>query len=222
MITGVSKGLGLSMTRKLASIGHTVIGCARSKEAIDGLRDELSTAHDFSVVDVADPAEVLNWVDAAADRAGVPDLVLNNAALINSNRELWEVCPDEFGKVIDVNIKGVFHVVRAIVPHLIKKGQGVIVNFSSGWGRSTSPKVAPYCATKWAIEGLTGSLASELPRGIAAISLNPGIIHTEMLDSCFGGDASSFIKAGDWAEIAAPFVLGLSVDDNGASISVPV
>ena len=73
---------------------------------------------------------------------------------------------------------------------------GVIVNFSSGWGRSTDAEVAPYCATKWAIEGLTQAFAQELPSGMAAVALNPGIINTDMLQSCFGGSASGYPSPG--------------------------
>src|SRR5262249_21389378 len=75
---------------------------------------------------------------------------------------------------------------------MIRRGAGVIVNFSSGWGRSTAAEVAPYCASKWAIEGLTRALAQELPAGVAAVPLNPGIIDTDMLRSCVGGDAGGY------------------------------
>ena len=68
----------------------------------------------------------------------------------------------------------------------------MIVNFSSGWGRSVDAEVAPYCATKWAIEGLTQALARELPPGLCAVPLNPGVIDTDMLRSCFGGSAGGY------------------------------
>jgi len=96
-----------------------------------------------------------------------------------------------------------------------------MVNFSSAWGRSTSPEVTPYCATKWAIEGLTRGLAQEIPRGLATIALNPGIIHTEMLESCFGDSASSFPSPEQWAERAVPFLLSLDTTNNGDSLDVP-
>ncbi len=64
----------------------------------------------------------------------------------------------------------------------------MIVNFSSYWGRSGAAEVAPYCASKWAIEGLTAALAEELPKGMAAVALNPGVIYTEMLESCLGAE----------------------------------
>jgi NAD(P)-dependent dehydrogenase (short-subunit alcohol dehydrogenase family) len=103
---------------------------------------------------------------------------------------------------------------------MIQRGGGVVVNFSSGWGRSADANVAPYCATKWAIEGLTQSLAQELPAGLAAVALNPGIIDTEMLRSCFGGSASSYPDARQWARRAVPFLLKLSARDNGKPLTV--
>jgi NAD(P)-dependent dehydrogenase (short-subunit alcohol dehydrogenase family) len=104
---------------------------------------------------------------------------------------------------------------------MIDRGSGVIVNFSSGWGRSTAPDVAPYCATKWAIEGLTQALARELPAGLAAIPLNPGIIDTEMLRGCFGPGAAGHPTAGQWAEASVPFLAKLGPQDNGRSLSAP-
>jgi NAD(P)-dependent dehydrogenase (short-subunit alcohol dehydrogenase family) len=111
-------------------------------------------------------------------------------------------------------------VIRHFLPAMLEQGRGEVVNFSSGWGRSTAPEVAPYCATKWGIEGLTQALAAELPRGLAAVPVNPGIIHTDMLESCFGPDAASFPEPADWARRAAPFLLSLGPKDNGRPCSV--
>jgi NAD(P)-dependent dehydrogenase (short-subunit alcohol dehydrogenase family) len=119
-----------------------------------------------------------------------------------------------------VNIKGIANVVRAFVPAMVRKKHGVIVNLSSGWGRSTSPEVAPYCATKYAVEGLTKALAQELPTGMAAIPLNPGVINTDMLRQAFGAGASSYQAPDRWAEKAAPMILGFTAKDNGKSLSV--
>ena len=117
-------------------------------------------------------------------------------------KPLWNVPPDEFRRVVDVNVTGTYHTIRHFAPAMIEAGRGVIVNFSSGWGRSSAPEVAPYCATKWAIEGMTRSLAQELPTGLAAVSLNPGVIHTEMLESCFGTAAAGYPTPEKWAERA--------------------
>ena len=110
--------------------------------------------------------------------------------------------------------------IRHFVPAMISAGSGVVVNFSSGWGRSTSPDVAPYCATKWAIEGLTQALADELPSGMAAVPLNPGVIHTDMLDSCFGASAASYPSPETWAKRAVPFILGITTKDSGQPLTV--
>jgi NAD(P)-dependent dehydrogenase (short-subunit alcohol dehydrogenase family) len=124
------------------------------------------------------------------------------------------------GKVVSVNILGVTNVIRAFVPAMVERGSGVIVNLSSGWGRSASAEVAPYCATKWAIEGLTKALAEELPKGMAAVPLSPGVIDTDMLRTCFPDTASSYPKADEWAKKAGPFILGLGPEDNGRSATV--
>jgi NAD(P)-dependent dehydrogenase (short-subunit alcohol dehydrogenase family) len=97
----------------------------------------------------------------------------------------------------------------------------MIVNLSSGWGRSTSPNVASYCASKWAIEGMTRSLAQELPSRMAAIPLSPGIIHTEMLEICYGDDAANFTALKDWTVKAIPFLLGLKPEQNGQPLTIP-
>jgi NAD(P)-dependent dehydrogenase (short-subunit alcohol dehydrogenase family) len=81
--------------------------------------------------------------------------------------------------------------------------------------------VAPYCATKWAIEGMTRSLAQELPRGLAAVSLNPGIIHTKMLRSCFGETAATYPDPDTWAASAAPYLLALGPEHNGQALTAP-
>jgi NAD(P)-dependent dehydrogenase (short-subunit alcohol dehydrogenase family) len=185
------------------------------------LQARYAAPHRFDVVDVRDECRVAAWAQNVLQSEGAPDLLLNNAAVIGENAALWEVPADEFSRVIDTNVKGTFHILRHLVPAMIERGSGVIVNFSSGWGRSTSPQVGSYCASKWAIEGLTRALADELPHGLAAIPLNPGIIHTEMLERCFGESAKSYPSPADWAKKAAPFLLELGPDDNGDALTAP-
>lgn len=221
VITGVTRGLGRTMAITFASLGHTVIGCGRSQAAIDVLKTELGTPHRFDVVDVTVDNDVAIWATSVIQDFGPPDLLLNNAAMINEVKPLWQISARDFDAVIDVNIKGVAHVLRHLVPAMIERQEGVIVNFSSGWGRSTDAGVAPYCASKWAIEGLTRALAQEVPKSMAAIPLNPGIIDTDMLKICFGDEAKQYPTAARWAETAVPFLLALSARDNGKPLSVP-
>jgi len=222
LITGVTRGLGRALTEEFIRLGHAVIGCGRSEKEIAQLQKQFSAPNNFSVVDVADDSQVTAWAKKVLAAHAAPDLLLNNAALINRSAPLWKVSAQEFSDVVDVNLKGVATVIRHFVPAMIKQGRGVIVNFSSGWGRSTDAEVAPYCATKWAIEGLTQSLAQELPPGLAAVPLNPGIINTAMLQSCFAGGADNYPKANEWAKTAAPFLLKINSPDNGKQLTVPV
>ena len=221
LVTGISRGLGRAMVEQLAAAGHRVLGCCRTERAVLDLRSELGGGHSFRVVDVADSKEVERFADELDAAGAVPDLLINNAALINANAKLHEVPADEFRRVIDVNVTGSFHVIRAFLPRMLERGRGVIVNFSSGWGRSTSPDVAPYCASKWAIEGLTAALAQELPAPLAAVALNPGVIDTPMLRSCFGAASASHRRPETWAETAVPYLLSLGRRDNGRALTAP-
>lgn len=220
VITGVTRGLGRALVEEFIRSGHTVIGCGRGGEAIFDLRMTHPAPHDFSVVDVALDNKVALWAAKVLENDSPPDVLINNAALMNRLSPLWEQDDREFTKLTDVNIRGVQNVIRHFVPAMVARKMGVIVNLSSGWGRSVSPEVAPYCMSKWAIEGLTKALASELPAGMAAVPLNPGVIDTDMLRSCWADGAAGHPKAEQWAKVAAPFILKLGPQQNGESVSV--
>jgi NAD(P)-dependent dehydrogenase (short-subunit alcohol dehydrogenase family) len=221
LATGVTRGLGRAMVDEFARLGHMVLGCGRSRRGIEQLREQVGPPHNFAVVDVASDDAVKAWAAHLLGFHGPPDLVLNNAGVINKNAPLWEISEREFSQVIDVNLKGIANVIRHFVPAMIKRKRGVIVNFSSGWGRSADAEVAPYCAAKWAVEGLTQAFAQELPSGMAAVALNPGIINTDMLQSCFGGSASGYPSPVEWAAFAVPFLLKLGPRDNGQQLTAP-
>ena len=220
VITGVTRGLGRALVEEFIRAGHTVIGCGRNGTEVFDLRMTHPAPHDFSVVDVALDSKVALWAAKVLENDSPPDLLINNAAVMNRLSPLWEQDDREFTKLVDVNIRGVQNVIRHFVPAMVAKKKGVIVNLSSGWGRSVSPEVAPYCMSKWAIEGLTKGLAAELPAGMAAVPLNPGVIDTDMLRSCWADGAAAYPKAEAWAKTAAPFILKLGAKDNGQSVSV--
>lgn len=221
VVTGATRGLGRALVAGFVERGLRVHGCGRDRGKVEELRRAFGDRASFRRVDVRDDAQVRDWA-ARVLAEGAPDLLINNAALANRPAPLWRVPPGEFSSIVDVNIKGMASVVRHFVPAMIRRRRGVIVNLSSEWGRSTSPEVAPYCATKFAVEGLTKSLAQELPAGMAAVPLGPGAINTDMLRLCFGPRrAAAYPSPEEWAEVAVPFLLRLGPKDNGRSLSVP-
>lgn len=220
VITGATRGLGRAMVEEFVKRGITVLGCGRSGREIDRLRKQHGAPHDFYPVDVASDTAVKSWASLVLTSHGVPDLILNNAGVINANARLWEIEARDFDEVMNINLRGPVNVIRHFAPPMVERKRGVIVNFSSGWGRSTDAEVAPYCATKWALEGLTQALAQELPTGMATVALNPGIINTDMLRSCFGGSAASYPSPEKWAETAVPFILSIKPSDNGRPLTV--
>ena len=221
IITGATRGLGRALSDQYVRMGHTVIGCGRNAEIVKKMSAKYPTNTDFQALDVSDYESVIFWANRIIKSFGSPDFLLNNAGIMNDNRNLWEVSKRNFSEVLDTNIKGIFNTVKGYVPEMINQNRGTIINFSSGWGRSTSPKVAPYCTSKWAVEGLTKSLAQELPQGLSAVALSPGAIDTDMLRLCWGDGASAHEKPETWAERVAPYILNIDSRDNGASLTTP-
>ena len=221
VITGVTKGLGSALVEQYIKLGYLVIGCGRNVHTIESLSNAYPENTDFQVVDISDQKQVCFWAKDVLNKFGAPDFLLNNAGIINKNAALWDVPEQEFSDVININVKGVYNTIKEFVPNMIRIGKGTVVNFSSGWGRSASPEVAPYCTSKWAIEGLSKSLAQDLPEGMVSVALNPGVIDTNMLRSCWDENAAMYEKPESWAKRVAPFILNINPKDNGVSLTAP-
>lgn len=220
LLTGVSQGLGRSLVDGFIARGHQVAGCARTEKKVQELSELYPGPNVFDVVDISSDVSVERWIAQLVPTFGVPDLIINNAAVITKNAPLWSVAVEDFEELMRINVNGTFSIIRHVMPHLIRMRSGVIANISSGWGRSVAADVAAYCASKWAIEGMTLALAEDLPQGLAAVSVNPGIINTDLLQSCFGPSADQAPTPEQWATRAVPFFLGLGIEDNGRSLSL--
>lgn len=221
VITGCTRGLGRAMACGFARRGWAVAGCGTSRPAVESLAAELGGPHQIRVCDVRSTSDVETFATGVLTALGPPHLLINNAGVINHVAPLWEVTPEEFARVMEINVNGIQRVCRAFLPAMIRAGRGVVVNFSSGWGRAVSPEVAPYCASKWAVEGLTRALAEELPPGLAAVPLNPGIIDTDMLRTCWGHDAGDYPTPDAWVDSALALLEQLGPRDNGRPLTVP-
>lgn len=224
VITGTSKGLGLALSRCFAANGWVVFGCCNSVKNVNSLNEEFGDTHSFSRVDVSNVDEVREWSEIINSKYGIPNLVINNAGIINTRAPAWDISSGEFGRNVSVNLIGTFVMTKVFVPLLLEEKAGCIVNVSSGWGRSASQGLAPYCATKFAVEGFTKSLALDLPPYISAYPLDPGGgINTDMLKSCLPDEYQDYPTPEQWAPLAFEFLTaGVFEYPSGTSVTVPI
>jgi len=175
MITGCSSGIGRALVREFARQGHRVLATARSPESIEDLNGEtIRTAQ----LDVTDPASIERAVDGALDLFGRIDIVVNNAGygLIGPVAELDL---DELRTQLETNVVGVVAVIRAVVPQMVERRSGRIVNIGSVSGVTATPFSGAYCASKAAVHLISDSLRMELaPFGIRVITVQPGAVES--------------------------------------------
>lgn len=134
IITGVTQGLGRAMVDRFHELGWNIYGCGRSKNKIEELKKQYSKIHDFQVIDVSDSQQVNDWANYILNRHMAPDLIINNASIVNQNAQLWKITAQEFENVMNVNVNGVVNVIRAFVPAMVARKEGIIINMSSSWG----------------------------------------------------------------------------------------
>jgi 3-oxoacyl-[acyl-carrier protein] reductase len=164
LITGGVSGLGKAAAIRLAQDGVSVITLDVSEDA-------------DLVADVADPAAV----QAAAERIGPVDILVNSAGIVGPNAPLWEIPFDEWARTLAVNVGGTFNTCHAFVPGMRERGWGRIVNLASMAGKDGNPNMAPYSASKAAVIGLTKSLGKELATsGVLVNAIAPAVIATPM------------------------------------------
>ncbi|PRT11163.1 short-chain dehydrogenase [Bacillus thuringiensis] len=222
IITGVTQGLGRAMVDRFHELGWNIYGCGRSKDKIEELKKQYSKIHDFQVIDVSDSQQVNNWANYILNRHKAPNLIINNASIVNQNAQLWKITAQEFENVMNVNVNGVVNVIRAFVPAMVVRKEGIIINMSSSWGREGEAELAPYCASKFAIEGITKSMALELPHGMAVVALDPGgSISTPMLKSCAPQYINESPTPETWSHKAIQYILNITIDKNGDSLTCP-
>ncbi len=185
LVTGAGKGIGRATCLRLAEEGAHVavtdIEDYDGKAVCDSITEQGGTAH-YWHLDVTDPDAVRKVFDAVADRFGQIDVLVNNAGIAGANKPTHEIDPEEWRKVIEVNVNAVFYCTRAAIPHLKKAGGGSIVNLSSIYGLVGAPDLPPYHASKGAVRLMSKTdallYASE---GIRVNSVHPGFIWTPLV-----------------------------------------
>lgn len=181
LITGASRGIGAEAARVFAKAGANVALVARSEDSIAELAGEIGQKALAIACDVSRYWEMAKAVEVCQREFGGLDILINNAGVIEPISHLASADPDSWGQVIDINLKGVFHGMRAALPAMIESGGGTILTISSGAAHGPVEAWSHYCASKAAVAMLTRCVDKEnRSDGIRAIGLSPGTVATQM------------------------------------------
>ena len=181
LVTGASRGIGAAAARQFASQGASVVLVARSEGAIREIATEIGEAAIAVAADVSSKEDMAAAVAEAANAFGGLDYLCNNAGILEPIGMLEEMDPDDFARVMAVNINGVFNGIHAAMPEMRKRGGGVIVTISSGAAHGPMEGWGHYCTSKAAVNMLTRAVHREnAGSGIRALGLSPGTVDTEM------------------------------------------
>lgn len=215
VVTGAARGIGRAIATELVSRGVSVVIADLRAESLGAVAEELAAVGDGVVmpvtVDVTDAEAMTALAQRVQERFGRIDLVVNNAGIApNDGRPMWEADLVQWRRVVDVNLFGMLHGVRAFVPHLVEVGRGHVVNIASLAGLSGTPLSASYGTSKHAAVALSETLSAELelmgsPIGVTVVC--PGFVRTPMVEETremtrdpewadrFGGDATALLES---------------------------
>ncbi len=223
LITGVTSGIGLALAKELASYGHSIIGCSRDISQLSILDLPYSQNHLLSQIDVSNDSMVKKWANEVYQKYSKIDIVINNAGIKSQLCPTWEISTEDFEQTIKTNVLGIASIIRYFVPEMVKNNEGIIINMTSSWGKYADAYVSSYCASKFAVEGLTQSLAKELPKGMIALALDPSVVRTKLLESCkkllLPEEYEISVTPAEWARFAVPKILEIDSSLNGKSIT---
>jgi 3-oxoacyl-[acyl-carrier protein] reductase len=209
VVTGAGRGIGAAIARKLASLGTTTVLCGRTKETLDATAQTiLETGGKVEVI----PCDVtiLHQLEYAAARVastfGRLDILVNNAGVGGFNEPLHNMAPEEWDRILNTNLRGVYFAIHAFAPLMIRAYSGHIINISSLAGKNALPNGAAYAASKWGLNGLTYSVAEELRQhNIRVAAVCPGSTETELSPHA-GKDPRKMLQPDDIAHAVAMLV----------------
>lgn len=184
VILGASSGVGYETARTMAREGALVVAAARRRDKLEWLVGEIAGEGGRALAiptDVRDQAQVQRMVESAHNFFGRIDILVNSAGVMLKVAPMEQFSDDEFRTVIETNLYGSFYAARAVIPHMKRQRSGTIVTISSRVGRAGVPNIAPFCAAKFALDGMFQSLRQEVrPFNISVTTLFPGMINTDI------------------------------------------
>ena len=188
LVTGSTRGIGKETTLLLLKKGLNVIISSRSQDSVDNVIEEILDKFPSKKenilglkCDVSKHSEVKTLVDVSVKRFGRIDVLVNNAGIVYF-KSIMDTTEEEWDKTIDTNLKGVFLFTKEVLPYMIENKSGVIINVSSGAGKSGFPNLSAYCASKFGVIGLTESVAKEVTdNNVKIMAICPGGVDTKMI-----------------------------------------
>lgn len=206
LVTGGGRGIGAAIASKLAGMAATVILCGRTEKTLSETASNISDHGGQSRVipaDVSDLGSVQHLAKEVEREFGRLDILVNNAGVGSFSAPLHEMTPEDWERVLNTNLRGVFYCIRAFAPMMIRAGKGHIINISSLAGKNPVPNGAAYSASKWGLNGLSYSVAEELRKYNIRVSVVcPGSVNTE-LSPHEGKDARKMLVSADIAHVVA-------------------
>ena len=190
MVTGASRGIGRALTERLTSAGSTVVAIGRGQNDLDDVARQTGAVP--VVLDVTEPEAVADAFGRVMEEHGVPDLLVNNAAISGGSGLSWELEQDAWWRVLEINVRGTYLCSRAVLPAMMERGSGRIINLSSG--AATYPVgldndgtlTSAYMASKAAVNRFTEALAGEcFDAGVRVFAMSPGMVKTDMTAGVF-------------------------------------
>ena len=202
IVTGSGRGIGQATALALAQAGADMVLAARSGDEITGVADEIKLNGGRALAiptDVSDVAQVDHLLVLTMRAFGHIDILVNNAALVRPLGKVWETSPMAWGKLIAVNVMGPYLCSRAVLPHMLERGGGRIINISSGAADLDLEGASAYCASKAALERFSSTLAVEVrDSGIQVSIFRPGIVDTNMQAEIRNTPVQHFPKVDRW------------------------
>lgn len=195
MVTGASSGIGAATARLFAKQGYKVIACGRRAERLQQLQQEFGDSIYPLTFDVRQREDVFQTVESLPETWQAIDILINNAGNAHGLDTIQDGNPDDWDAMLDINVKGLLYVSKAVMGGMIKRGKGHIINIGSIAGKEVYPNGNVYCASKHAVDALTRGMLIDLnPHGIKVSSVDPGLVETEFSEVRFKGDTERAAK----------------------------
>lgn len=186
-VTGAGRGIGRAVALALAAQGAAVALVSRTQDEIDQVAAEIRASGGKALTSLLDVSnwDMVNWTAQQIEAAlGPIDLLVNNAGVLEPLGKLWETNPEQGGRLIDVNLSGAYYTLRAVLPGMVARERGVVVNISSGAAKSTAAGWSLYAASKAGLDHLTRCVAVDLAESpVRVYALYPGIVETRMQET---------------------------------------